>query len=404
MYHQAPAGRPAPANVRLPDDLRGPFLSEMMPDSPYRHVGLQQAAVVHYANGGHSIITVRGAQHHNRPQFRKRPVSVCLIAQGRHQSSFEMQLPTRGDEGNFTCAVDIHWEVSDFLLAAEKRVVDVEKMLRAPMLARLRTFTRRYGLDGAQEADEAIQDQLATGGWASFGADIGLTTMVYVRIDLGRAAADHKQALLSVQHTAIVQSAQDQADAARVQSNLVAAQDLIAAGEAGQYAHLLAQDPTRAGEILHELQGQARQQRQGALEYLTRLIDQGVVQRHQVEGQVQQLIDYARSTGGALFDNGLPQPPTALPAPSADGTLGQQITTVWGPAAPIADLPPAPPTPGTPPMPPVPAAPPDVPPATPPGEAEAPDYPLAAPADGRVDYVRQDRRRPRQEDTDEHGR
>ncbi|MFJ3665614.1 hypothetical protein ACIPSE_04065 [Streptomyces sp. NPDC090106] len=396
--HRGPGNEPGASDMELPDDLRGPFLFEYVPEGSYQHVGLQRAAVVHYRNGGHSIITAQRAQHTDRPRFSRQPASVCLIARGRHQASFEMQLPCRGDQGSFTCAVDVHWEVQDFFLAAEKRVVDVEKMLRAPLLARLRVLTRRYGLDAAQQADEAIQAELAGGSWASLGADLGLSTVVYVRVDLGRAAADHRTALLDVQHTAIVQSAKDQADAARVQANLSTARELIAAGEAGQYAHLLAQDPTRAAEILRELQSQAREQRQGALEYLSRLIEQGVVQRHQVEGQVQRLIDYARSTGGALFDSGLPQPPTTLEIqPGAgDHAPDPQTTTTWYPTA--SDLPPQPPAPPyqapeTPPAPPeTPPAPP-VPPAAP--EPRTPDAPQPAVVDGKINYVRQGRRRPR---------
>ncbi|NNN33359.1 hypothetical protein HLK59_23955 [Streptomyces sp. S3(2020)] len=399
--HQGPGNEPGSAAMELPDDLRGPFLREFVPDGPYQHVGLQRAAVVHYRNGGHSIITAQRAEHTDRPRFGKQPVSVCLIARGRHQASFEMQLPSRGDQGSFTCSVDVHWEVEDFFLAAEKRVVDVEKMLRAPLLARLRVLTRRYGLDAAQHCDEAIQAELASGSWAPFGADLGLSTVVYVRIDLGRAATDHRKALLDVQHTAIVQSAKDQADAARVQANLSTARELIAAGEAGQYAYLLAQDPTRAEEVLRELQGQAREQRQGALEYLSRLIDQGVVQRHQVEGQVQRLIDYARATSGTLFDSGLPQPPTALPTSPGvgDPAPGQQTDTTWYPTASV--LPPQPPVPpyqppqDVPPVPPARSAPP-VPPA-PPAAAGTPaqDDPQPAAVDGKVNYVRQGRRRSR---------
>ncbi|MEU9915331.1 hypothetical protein [Streptomyces sp. NPDC051001] len=405
--HQGPGNEPGADPMELPDDLRGPFLFEFVPDGPYHHIGLQRAAVVHYRNGGHSIITAQRAEHTDRPRFGKQPVSVCLIARGRHQASFEMQLPSLGDQGSFTCAVDVHWEVENFFLAAEKRVVDVEKMLRAPLLARLRVLTRRYGLGAAQQADEAIQAELAGGSWASLGADLGLSTVVYVRVDLGQAALDHREALLDVQHTAIVQSAKDQADAARVQANLSTARELIAAGEAGQYAHLLAQDPTRAEEILRELQGQAREQRQGALEYLSRLIDQGVVQRHQVEGQVQRLIDYARATSGTLFDSGLPQPPTALPAsPGAgDPALGQQADTTWYPTA--AVLPPQPPVPpyqpphqpeGAPPVPPARSAPPappapPVPPAAP--GTPAPNVPQPAAVDGKINYVRQGRRRSR---------
>jgi len=126
-------GAPRTQEVELPLQLRGPFLREFVPDGAYKHRGAQIAAVVFYKNGGHSVITVRGSQHQNKPLVG-RPTSVCQVARGRHQVSFEMQLPTLGDQADFTCAVDVNWEVQDFHLVAEKRVVDVEKMLRPPLL------------------------------------------------------------------------------------------------------------------------------------------------------------------------------------------------------------------------------------------------------------------------------
>ncbi|MBD0738512.1 hypothetical protein [Streptomyces sp. CBMA29] len=362
MTHNTWSGRPGPwqqppraggnsfvQDVELPMNLRGPFLREFVPQSGHKHRGAQIASVVFYRNGGHSVITVRGAHHENKPMMA-RPTSVCLIARGRHQVSFEMQLPTQGDQSDFTCQVDINWEVTDFHLVAEKRVVDVERMLRPPLLGRLRGITRRHGLSGAQAADEAIQAELAGGHWSPFGGDIGLATQVFVRIDLGRAASDHYQALTQVQHDATVQAAVDRAEAARVEANLADARKLIDAGEAEQYAVLLARDPSRATEILGALQTQAKQQRQGALEYLTRLIDQGVVQRHQVEGQVQQLIEYAKAVGGSLIDHGLPQPATSLLPPPV--VVDRTPVT---PIAPAADAPPSPPLPPMPPHQPRPA-------------------------------------------------
>lgn len=393
--------------VELPRELRGPFLKEFVPQGSYRHRGAQIASVVFYRNGGHSVLTVRGAQDHRKPLIG-RPSSICHIARGRHQVSFGMALPTRGDQADFACAVDVNWEVADFHLVAEKRVVDVEKMLRPPLLARLRVLTRRHGLDGAQSADEAIQAELAGGSWASFGSEIGLSTEVFVRIDLGRATADFHQSMVRVQYDAGVQSARDQAAAARVQANLPAAKALIEAGEAAQYAHLLAQDPGRAHDILGALQVQAKEQREGALEYLTRLIDQGVVQRHQVEGQVQMLIDYARAMGGKVFEGGLPQPPTALVAPPAEPAVTQHpqppptqhdrtaAAPSWARTAP-----------GTPPMPPrLPVYPvQDTPPVHPVHDTPPPVHPVedtppggtqgggTQGGNGKVDYVR--RRGPR---------
>ncbi|WP_399887553.1 hypothetical protein ACGH7X_23270 [Streptomyces sp. BBFR51] len=455
---QAAPHQPGATDPALPDDLRGPFLDEIFPDGPYKHRGLQRAAVVFYRNGGHSVITAQRAEHFGRPMLGKKPKSVCLIARGRYQASFQMPLPSRGDQGDFLCAVDVHWEVADFALTAEKQVRDVEKMLRAPLLARLRILTRRYGLEAAQAADEAIQAELAGGAWADFGTELGLSTVVYVRVDLGQAARDHQAELVDVRYAAGRQSAQDQADAARVQANLSAARELIAAGETEQYAILLAQDPSQAKELLGELQSQARENREDALAFLSRLIENDMVQSHQIDrAVVQQLLDYAKVTGGALFAGGLPQPPAplaaqqpspALPAPP-DGagypgypTVQQPTASGWSPTAPTAPgVPPQPPTaPPVPPQPPVPPtadfplappAPPTVdvplppptvvaavvppqPPEAAPREAPAPadpptllapsEPPAASPSpsrsatgDGKINYVRQGRRRSRPE-------
>ncbi|MFE5257122.1 hypothetical protein [Streptomyces coelicoflavus] len=458
------SGPSGAAEAPLPDDLRGPFLKEIHPEGPYKHRELQRAAVVFYRNGGHSVITAQRVEHVDRPMLGKKPRSVCLIARGRYQASFEMPLRSRGDQGEFQCAVDIHWEVADFVLTAEKQVRDVEKMLRAPLLARLRVLTRRYGLEAAQAADEAIQAELAGGAWADFGSELGLSTVVYVRIDLGQAARDHQAALVDVRYTAGRQSAQDQVDAARVEANLSAARRLIAAGETEQYATLLAQDPSQAGEILRELQSQARENRGEALAFLSRLIENDVVQSHQIDrAVVQQLLEYAKVSGGTLFDQGLPQPPAqlaaqqpapALPAPAPPSlpngaaypghpAVQQPTASAWNPGVPgvptvpgAATVPGVPGAPGVPPQPPVPPAPPtvDFPPAPPaPPSPPTADFPLAPPptvvaavvppqspeaphqaphqapapadqpappaspttADGKINYVRQGRRRTR---------
>ncbi|MFF3482461.1 hypothetical protein ACFYXC_04190 [Streptomyces sp. NPDC002701] len=307
-------GQPQHEEFILPHDLRGPFVREFASQAAYRHRNSQVASVLFYRNGGHSVITVRGAEHVNKP-LMGRPTSVCWIARGRHQASFQLELPTYGDRSTFKAGADVHWEVRDFYLAAEKRVVDVERMLRPPLEARLRGVSRRYGLDSAQQVDEAIQNELASGRWNDFGVDLGLATQVYIRIDLGRAAAEHQAQMVAVEKGSKVQEAIDVAHKARIAANLDDAQRLIGAGETVQYATMLAQDPSRAHEILAVLQQQAREQRQGALDYLTNLINQGVVQRHQIDDQVQALIDYSRTVATGVFPAGLPQAPTSLPIP-----------------------------------------------------------------------------------------
>jgi IS5 family transposase len=126
---------------------------------------------------------------------------------------------------------DVIWEVRDFHLAAEERVVDVERMLRPPLEARLRGVSRRYSLDSAQQVDEAIQDELASGRWNDFGADLGLVTQVFIRIDLGQAAADHQAQMVAVEKASTVQEAKAIGHKPRIAANLDDAQKLISAGE-----------------------------------------------------------------------------------------------------------------------------------------------------------------------------
>ncbi|MYT68423.1 MULTISPECIES: hypothetical protein [unclassified Streptomyces] len=340
---------PQNMEIQLPHPLLGPFIREFTPDSGYKHRSAQVASVMFYKNGGHSVVTVRGADHVDKP-FMGRPTSVCWIARGRHQVSFRVPLPSQGDRADFTAEADVNWEVQDFHRAADRRVVNVEQMLRPELLARLRGISRQYGLDRAQAADEAIQDELATGRWADFGADLGLVTRVFVRIDLGAAAQKHMGEMIAVSHSTEVDMAKDKAHHLRTQANMEFAGRLIAGGEAMQYQYLLASDPAQAGVILKELQEQAKEQRTGALDYLSRLIDAGVVQRHQVEDQVQRLIDYARATSGGALDQGLPQPATALPVPperdTGDVPLFKEEPRDKPPAAPAA----APPMPSAPPQ------------------------------------------------------
>ncbi|MEV7389514.1 hypothetical protein [Streptomyces sp. NPDC091215] len=338
QYQSAPSWLLQDEQFVLPHDLRGPFIREFAPQATYRHRNSQVASVLYYKNGGYSVITVRGAEHHNKPLMGN-PTSVCWIARGRHQVSFQLMLPTHGDRSWFRAGADVNWEVHDFYLAAEKRVVDVERMLRPSLEARLRGLSRRYSLDSAQQVDEAIQDELASGRWSDFGVDLGLVTQVFVRIDLGQAAAGHQMQTVAVEKDSMVQEAIDTVNRARIAANIDDAQRLIMAGEAVQYGHMLALDPSRAHEILGVLQQQAREQRQGALDYLTNLINQGVVQRRQIDDQVQALIDFSRTVSTGVFPNDLPQAPTSLPMSIGASTFAADEPPPTSPV-PAANVPP----------------------------------------------------------------
>jgi hypothetical protein len=314
------AGYPDPrrgdaTDIVLPQRLSGPFVQELHPVERYRHRSSQLAAVVYYRNRGHSVITLQESTHHRRPWLLRTPYAVTLLARGRHQSSFELPLPAAGDKDNFATAVDVNWEVSDYLRAGETRLVDVALMLKPKVQDRLRTISRQFDLAQAEKADRAIKAELRNEEWQSIGAEYGVWTEVFVRIDLGRAA----RAIEDARTEQAVEGARDEARRERVRANMAEARLYVLGGEAEQFAYMWAQDPARAAEVLTAIQTLVKERRENAVEFLKKLLDDGVVQRHQLDEPIQRLlraaVDGRLAPAPIAVEDGLPVMPTLLDEP-----------------------------------------------------------------------------------------
>ncbi|MFE9423576.1 hypothetical protein ACFYNO_11520 [Kitasatospora sp. NPDC006697] len=320
--NQVPAGpKPLqspsdPGDTELPQKLAGPFVRELHPQKRYTHRDHQLASVVFYRNGGHSVLTLQSRTHERRPWWFpwqvRRPAAVVQIAGGEHQSSFELRLPAKGDKDSFVTSVDVNWEVEKHLLAANKRLVDVGVMLRPRILDLLRTVSRGFDLADAERADWEIKKVQESEAWKEIGKEYGIRTRVFVRIDLGEAA----QAIEKARNDEAVELARDQAREVRRRHNMQEALHVVRSGAADQYAFLLAQDPGRAHEVLGEVQRLAREHQQTAVDFVGKLVAEGVVQRHQLDESVQQLITHAMlgrlAPGAAWPEGGLPTMPTLL--------------------------------------------------------------------------------------------
>ncbi|MET9801610.1 hypothetical protein [Streptomyces sp. NPDC006368] len=297
-----PAGRmPGQQGESRP---RGPLLRECPP--PYKRHSGQLAAVLLYRNGGHSVLWPERREDHRKPLIGG-PYTVFEVLLGRNVTKFDLSLPASGDGVFFDVAVSVQWEVVDPFLVATQRVWDVAELLRDDLLDGLRAVSRRFGLTEAQGADEAVRDELRDGRLV-LGRDLGLRTRVLVFFDLDK---DVKTKVGEADRT-LVEMGVDQRRAAAERRKDAYARELVAErarelegllrqGEITQIAHHMAANPDKQWQIRRELLQEKREGQADFLAVFNRLIDTGVLERHDIDDTMLQVLEHLReSTGGVL--------------------------------------------------------------------------------------------------------
>ncbi|OII67217.1 hypothetical protein [Streptomyces sp. CC77] len=316
-------GPPEPEQHRTP--APGPLVREHPPG--HRHRSGQTALVFLYRNGTHRVMWPHHTESHGSALLR-RPSGVFEVLIGRNVTRFGLELPAAGDGVFFQAEVEVHWEVEDPHRVVVQRVWDVADMLRAPLMDGLRGVSRRFGLTEAERAEAAIRDELRTGRLLP-GRDLGLRTDVYVFITLDAAVRDQ----VAEAGQELVGMGVDKQKAVRMQRQDTYQHDLVVQrarhlevlfreGEMGQIAYLMAANPDKQWEIRKQLLDERRERQGDFFQAFTRLIDNGVLERHEIDETLRPVLDHLRSTAhgvlGGVGDQvlGLVGPErSALPGP-----------------------------------------------------------------------------------------
>jgi hypothetical protein len=287
---------------------------------------VQVASVLYYRNGGYSVVRPHGKEHYGKPVVG-RPYNIVEIHLGRHRSVFSMELPSAGGAAFFRTEVDVLWEVIDPHLAANARVENVADLIEPELKQRLRDVSLRFRITEAARAYAAIQDHIASGTWEPLGADIGLNTRVYVRIDLSQKAIEQSNQLEDErfgQDLAVEQhrrkSSEEELEAQRIARRADFFRRLVAAGEHAQVAYLMAQNPDDARGVLQMLKEDQRADRREAFDFFAHMMNTGLIERWQLGDQARAVIDFVQSSSGRLLD--LPSGPPALESPRPAGSGG----------------------------------------------------------------------------------
>jgi hypothetical protein len=314
--------------------VRGPLLGEYQP--PYRRRSGQVAAVLMYDNGGHSVLWPSGREDHKRPWLRQ-PYAVYEVALGRHVTRFDLQLPAAGDAEFFQAEAGVHWQVEDPVAVVHQQVRDVAELLRDELLDRLRYVSRQFRLTHAQRADEAVRAELNSE-QLQLGADLGLRAKVHVRIDLSERVVervregtglDHQLDLSEKEHALHRRKEQQQSELIREHAR--AFEDLLARGDASRIAYFMARDPENALQIEQHFARERRQDKADQLGFLTRLIDAGQIERHEIREGMYEALRYLQQSGrsiGRTVSEALPEGTQPREGPEA-GSSARRRRPFW---------------------------------------------------------------------------
>ncbi|MEU2870169.1 hypothetical protein ABZ769_13340 [Streptomyces olivoreticuli] len=298
----------------------GPFLREYTPTGVFRQASAQTASVLFYRNGGHSVVTVSGTEHHDKRALA-RPYTICEIALGTFETTLQMELPAAGGAAFFKAEVDIHWTVSDPYLAATEVVTDVAQRLTAPVLERLREVSSEYRGAEAEQADRAITRNCASGRWDDLGSELGLRVRLYVRL-----RADDR----IIQHMDGIRDAHASAELTRVHQDRFRA--MLQGGELDQLSYMLAAEPEAAKDFLEKIRQEGRQDEKERVERLFGMVGSGQVHSNDVETQALELLNHGRRR--------IRGPIGSLPArrdtPELEPPAAEPFTPDW-----VADEPPS---------------------------------------------------------------
>ncbi|MFD7575955.1 hypothetical protein ACFV6U_36445 [Streptomyces sp. NPDC059810] len=293
------------AGSRPGDRPRGPLIGEYAP--PFRRRTGKVAAVLLYRNGGHRVVWPDRVEDVNKPLLGS-AYTVFEVQLGRNVTEFRLQLPAAGDGVFFEAVARVQWVVTDPHLVVREQVEDVAELLHDELLDALRRISRRFRITEAQRADEAVREELRAGR-LRFGADIGLRTRVHVFVDLDdsvKAEVSRRDrvgvTMEADERVAEAERRREAAERALVADRAREMEALFRRGDLAQIAHHMAMHPDKQWEIRTQLQRERREGQEDYLAVFNRLLDTGVLERHDIGEQMYQVLMYLRTQTGTVLD------------------------------------------------------------------------------------------------------
>ena len=305
-------GGSAPQPKRQP----GPILREAPWDGKLSRARAHVAVVVVYHRGDHQVIW---PHERNRVLLHRRPATMYEVDLGLHRTVIAADLPSRDHAVSFYASINIQWRVFDPSAIVRHRVLDIEEALSAALLRRARGITRDFSINQISAAEDEINDQL--GGVAidvtaptsiqqamrkatdlgCIGAEYGLWTSAITHLTLDEAATEHNTKMMKLnwaieeeeaeQRLRIIKNRNQQEITAE---RIKVYREIIAAGDVERFALRLSNHPDEISAITAIIREDQLTSRQDTIDFISRMVDSGVVERWEVSDQVREALEWLR--------------------------------------------------------------------------------------------------------------
>jgi hypothetical protein len=225
------------------------------------------------------MITARGEYLPYSPQnpptraelLRKRVRYLSQVDMGYHLTRIRGELPCRGDAFGFPATVDLHWRVQDAIKVVQDGIHNVHTAVEPRILARLRPITRTFDVEDSEGAERAANQAL--GRMLEIG-DFGLDGVAFVRLCMDDAVRDR----------------------VRMETRVHTYRAIIASGDLSQFALRLAENPKDVAEVIELLIKERDTHRQDTVDFVTKLIDSGAIERWEIEDQIRTVLQWLKDT------------------------------------------------------------------------------------------------------------
>lgn len=312
-----------------PRPMTGPILREAPWDGKLTRARAHVAVVVVYHRGDHLVIWPHERTH---VLLHRRPATTYEIDLGLHCTVVTADLPSRGHEGSFHATISVHWRVFDPSAIVRHRVTDIGEALSAALLRQARRIAREFGLDEVPAAEDKLNEQLsgveidvtapariedamrkATDG-RCLGAEYGLWTRVIAHLELDEAATQHNAKMKQLQWAMQEEEAEHKLRLLRNRNQQEITAErmdiyrrIIAADDAERFALRLSQHPDEISAITAIIREDQLTSRHDAIDFISRMVESGVVERWEVSDQVREALEWLSvATARILTDNDHP--------------------------------------------------------------------------------------------------
>jgi hypothetical protein len=326
MSYQRPPER-ANGAVSRPHLLTiGPILNETPWSGKLTTARAHVAVVVVYSNGAHQVVWPHDRR---RILLHKRPTTLYEIDLGIQHTAISADLPSSDHAEAFHASFSIEWRALDPAAVVRHKISDVYAVISAQLLRRARRIARRFEIDQAADAEDALNAQLdnppidATEparfhqamqeaiGRNCLGAEYGLWTRAIAELTLDDATIEHNTKMTKLTRAIKEEEAEQklrllqELNQQQIMKDRIAIyRDIVAAGDIERFALRLAHNPTDIDAIAAILHEEQLTNRRDTIDFVTHMVDSGVIERWEISDQAREALEWLKNaTARVIHEN-----------------------------------------------------------------------------------------------------